>query len=78
MTKAIDQLMRDVAWDDTEVLVFDLPPGTGDVQLSLTQLIDVSGGVLVTTPQELALLDVGRAAGMLKQVQVPILGIIEK
>jgi ATP-binding protein involved in chromosome partitioning len=77
MTKAIDQLMRDVAWDDTEVLIFDLPPGTGDVQLSLAQKVKLTGAVVVTTPQDVALIDAGRGVAMFQKTEVPVLGIIE-
>ncbi|MCZ8154564.1 MAG: Mrp/NBP35 family ATP-binding protein [Leptospira sp.] len=75
--KAIEQFLYDVVWGELDYLLIDLPPGTGDVQLSLAQLVDLDGAVIVTTPQEVAVLDAGRAAGMFKQVKVPILGIIE-
>lgn len=77
MTKAIDQLMRDVAWDGVEVLVFDLPPGTGDVQLSLAQKVRLSGAVVVTTPQDVALVDAGRGVAMFEKTDVRVLGIVE-
>jgi ATP-binding protein involved in chromosome partitioning len=77
MTKAIDQLMRDVDWEGTEVLVFDLPPGTGDVQLSLAQKVRLSGAVVVTTPQDVALIDAGRGVAMFQKTEVPVLGIVE-
>lgn len=75
--KAIEQFLYDVVWGELDYLFIDLPPGTGDVQLSLAQLIDLDGSVIVTTPQEIAVLDAGRAAAMFKQVKVPILGIVE-
>ncbi|TGL58062.1 MRP family ATP-binding protein [Leptospira ognonensis] len=75
--KAIEQFLYDVVWGELDYLLIDLPPGTGDVQLSLAQLVDLDGAVIVTTPQEVAVLDAGRAAGMFKQVKVPILGIVE-
>lgn len=75
--KAIEQFLYDVVWGELDYLFIDLPPGTGDVQLSLAQLIDLDGAVIVTTPQEVAVLDAGRAAAMFKQVKVPILGIVE-
>jgi ATP-binding protein involved in chromosome partitioning len=73
----IKQFLEDVNWGELDYLVVDLPPGTGDVQLSLTQLTRVSGGVIVTTPQEVALIDAERAADMFKKVQVPVLGVLE-
>lgn len=75
--KAVEQFLYDVVWGELDFLFIDLPPGTGDVQLSLAQLIDLDGAVLVTTPQSVALLDANRAAAMLNQVKVPILGIVE-
>ncbi len=75
--KAIEQFLYDVVWGELDYLLIDLPPGTGDVQLSLAQLVDLDGAIIVTTPQEVAVLDAGRAAGMFKQVKVPILGIVE-
>jgi ATP-binding protein involved in chromosome partitioning len=75
--KAVEQFLYDVVWGELDLLLIDLPPGTGDVQLSLAQLIDLDGAVLVTTPQSVALLDANRAAGMLNQVKIPILGVVE-
>ncbi|OGT58768.1 MAG: hypothetical protein A3F14_06830 [Gammaproteobacteria bacterium RIFCSPHIGHO2_12_FULL_43_28] len=75
--KALEQLLRDTAWGELDYLIIDLPPGTGDVQLSLCQKIPVSGAVIVTTPQDLALIDVRRACEMFKKLNVPILGVIE-
>lgn len=75
--KAVEQFLYDVEWGDLDFLFIDLPPGTGDVQLSLSQLIELDGAIIVTTPQEVALLDATRAGAMFHQVKVPILGIIE-
>ncbi len=75
--KAIDQLMVDVDWSGIDVLVFDLPPGTGDIQISLAQKVALSGAVIVTTPQDVALIDAGKGVAMFEKVEVPILGIVE-
>ena len=75
--KALQQLLQDTAWGELDYLVVDLPPGTGDVQITLCQKIPVSGVVIVTTPQDLALLDVKRACEMFKKLNVPILGVVE-
>jgi ATP-binding protein involved in chromosome partitioning len=75
--KAIQQFFDDVEWGELDYLIIDLPPGTGDAQLSMSQLIKVSGAVIVTTPQDVAFLDVTRAIGMFRKVNVPILGIVE-
>jgi len=77
VSMALQQLLKDTQWDNLEYLVIDLPPGTGDIQLTLAQKIPVSGAVIVTTPQDLALLDARRAYEMFHKVQVPVLGIIE-
>jgi ATP-binding protein involved in chromosome partitioning len=74
---AIKQFIEDVIWDDTDHLVIDLPPGTGDAQLSLVQTVPLSGGLIVTTPQEVALIDVKRGVQMFRKLNVPILGIVE-
>jgi ATP-binding protein involved in chromosome partitioning len=75
--KLLQQFMEDVDWGELDYLVIDLPPGTGDVQLSLSQLIPLHGAVMVTTPQEVAIIDVVKGISMFKKVEVPILGIIE-
>jgi ATP-binding protein involved in chromosome partitioning len=75
--KALQQIIADTAWDAIDYLIVDLPPGTGDIQLTLCQKIPVTGALMVTTPQELALLDVRRACEMLKKLNVPILGVVE-
>ena len=74
---AIKQFIEDVIWDDTDHLVIDLPPGTGDAQLSLVQTVPLSGGLIVTTPQDVALIDVKRGVQMFRKLNVPILGIVE-
>jgi ATP-binding protein involved in chromosome partitioning len=75
--KAVQQLLQDTEWGELDILVIDLPPGTGDVQLTLAQTVPLTGAVLVTTPQDLALLDVKKGAEMFKQVHAPLLGIVE-
>lgn len=75
--KAIEQFLFDIEWGDLDYLLIDLPPGTGDVQLSLVQLIDLDGVVIITTPQGVALQDARRAIDMFDQVKVKILGIVE-
>ena len=74
---AITQFLRDVDWGELDYLVIDLPPGTSDAQLTLAQAVPVSGAVLVTTPQEVALLDVEKALAMFKRMSVPVLGLVE-
>lgn len=74
---AIQQLIRDVAWGDLDYLLVDLPPGTGDAQLSIAQLVPLTGAVIVTTPQEVSLLDSKKGLQMFRKVNVPLLGIIE-
>src|SRR5690606_14626158 len=74
---AITQLLRDVNWGELDYLVLDLPPGTGDVPLSLAQLVKAAGVVLVSTPQDVALADVVKARSMFDRVSIPVLGIVE-
>ncbi|MHB8482908.1 MAG: Mrp/NBP35 family ATP-binding protein [Nitrospiria bacterium] len=74
---AIQQFLRDVNWGELDYLLIDLPPGTGDAQLSITQLVPLTGAIIVTTPQDVALLDSKRGLGMFQKVHVPLLGIIE-
>ena len=74
---AVEQLFRDTAWPDLDTLILDLPPGTGDVQLTLAQKVSLSGAILVTTPHDLAMADARRAAAMFQKMQVPVLGAIE-
>jgi ATP-binding protein involved in chromosome partitioning len=75
--KAMDQFFRDVTWGELDYLIIDLPPGTGDIQLSLAQKVPVSGAIVVSTPQNIALLDAKKAVDMWSRVAVPILGMIE-
>ncbi|TPV95262.1 MAG: Mrp/NBP35 family ATP-binding protein [Myxococcales bacterium FL481] len=75
--KLLTQFLEDVRWGELDYLVVDLPPGTGDAQLSLGQLIPITGAVMVTTPQEVALLDVRKAVDMFKTLEVPVLGVLE-
>ncbi|ORZ40942.1 P-loop containing nucleoside triphosphate hydrolase protein [Catenaria anguillulae PL171] len=75
--KALEQLLRQVNWGSLDVLVIDMPPGTGDTQLTLTQQIPISGAVIVSTPQDIALIDVVKGVNMFKKVQVPLLGLVE-
>lgn len=77
LMSAITQMLREVAWRDIDVLVVDLPPGTGDAQLTLSQQVPLSGAVIVSTPQDLALMDARRGVAMFRQVHVPVLGVIE-
>ena len=77
VTQALEQLLNDTRWRDIDYLVVDLPPGTGDVQLTLAQKIPVSGAVIVTTPQDIALLDARKGLKMFEKVEVPVLGIVE-
>ncbi len=76
-TQALQQMLTETAWDDLDYLVIDLPPGTGDIQLTLSQRVPVSGAVIVTTPQDIALLDARKALGMFRKVEVPVLGVVE-
>lgn len=77
MHQAIRQLLRDVMWGQLDYLIVDLPPGTGDVQLTLTQTLPLAGAVMVTTPQDVALADVVKGGEMFRQLNVPVLGIVE-
>jgi len=75
--KALTQMFTDVSWGDVDYCIIDMPPGTGDAQISLTQMVKIAGAVVVTTPQEVALADVRKAINMLNKVNVPVLGIVE-
>ena len=77
VTQALEQLLNDTNWDSLDYLVIDLPPGTGDTQLTLAQKVPVSGAVIVTTPQDIALLDARKGFKMFEKVEVPVLGIVE-
>jgi ATP-binding protein involved in chromosome partitioning len=74
---AVKQLLRDVAWGDLDILVVDMPPGTGDVQLTMAQNASLAGAVVVSTPQDMALIDARRAVAMFNQVKTPVLGLFE-
>jgi ATP-binding protein involved in chromosome partitioning len=74
---ALLQMMREVAWGELDVLVVDMPPGTGDVQLTMAQQVPLAGAVIVSTPQDLALIDARKAISMFRKVEVPLLGIVE-
>ena len=76
-TQALDQLLRQTNWRDLDYLIVDMPPGTGDIQLSLSQKVPMTGAVIVTTPQDIALLDAKKGIKMFEKVGVPILGIVE-
>ncbi|HPX89003.1 MAG TPA: iron-sulfur cluster carrier protein ApbC, partial [Methylophilaceae bacterium] len=77
VTGALEQLLRDTNWHELDYLVIDLPPGTGDIQLTLAQKIPVTGAIIVTTPQDIALLDARKGLKMFEKVGIPILGIVE-
>ena len=77
VTQALEQLLNDTNWKDVDYLIIDLPPGTGDIQLTLAQKVPVSGAVIVTTPQDIALLDARKALKMFEKVDVHVLGIVE-
>ncbi len=77
VTQALEQLLKDTNWKDLDYLIIDLPPGTGDTQLTLAQKVPVSGAVIVTTPQDIALLDARKALKMFEKVEIPVLGVIE-
>jgi ATP-binding protein involved in chromosome partitioning len=77
VTKALMQMVEDTRWSQLDYLIMDLPPGTGDIQLTMIQKIPVTAAVLVTTPQDIALLDAQKALAMFKKVEIPVLGVIE-
>ncbi len=77
VTQALEQLLRDTRWRDLDYLIVDMPPGTGDIQLTLAQKVPVTGAVIVTTPQDIALLDARKGLKMFEKVNVPILGVVE-
>ena len=74
---AIEQLVRDIDWQNLDVLIIDMPPGTGDAQLTLSQKVQLTGAIIISTPQDLSLIDARKGLNMFKKVNVPILGIIE-
>jgi ATP-binding protein involved in chromosome partitioning len=75
--KAVTQFLQDIDWGPLDYLVIDLPPGTGDAQLTLTQTAPLSGAIIVTTPQEVSLIDARKGLAMFREVRVPVLGIVE-
>jgi ATP-binding protein involved in chromosome partitioning len=77
VVSALRQMLRDVAWGELDVLVVDMPPGTGDAQLTMAQQVPLAGAVIVSTPQDLALIDARKGLNMFKRVDVPLLGIVE-
>jgi ATP-binding protein involved in chromosome partitioning len=77
VTQALQQMLNETRWDNLDYLVIDLPPGTGDIQLTLCQRVPVSAAIIVTTPQDIALLDAKKALKMFEKVEVPVLGIVE-
>jgi ATP-binding protein involved in chromosome partitioning len=77
VTQALNQLLQQTRWSDLDYLIVDMPPGTGDIQLTLSQRVPVSGAVIVTTPQDIALLDARKGLQMFRKVSVPVLGIVE-
>ena len=77
VTQALEQLLNETKWRDVDYLVVDLPPGTGDIQLTLAQRVPVTGAVIVTTPQDIALIDARKGLKMFEKVGIPILGIVE-
>ncbi len=77
VTQALEQLLNDTRWKDIDYMIVDLPPGTGDTQLTLAQKIPVSGAVIITTPQDIALLDARKGLKMFEKVEVPVLGVVE-
>ena len=76
-TQALDQLLRQTNWKDVDYLIVDMPPGTGDIQLTLSQRVPITGAIIVTTPQDIALLDAKKGLSMFEKVGVPILGLVE-
>jgi len=77
VTQALEQLIHKTEWEDIDYMIIDMPPGTGDTQLTISQKIPVSGAVIVTTPQDIALIDAKKGLAMFEKVNIPILGIIE-
>jgi ATP-binding protein involved in chromosome partitioning len=77
VTQALEQLLKDTQWKELDYLVVDMPPGTGDTQLTLAQKVPVSGAIIVTTPQDIALLDARKGLKMFEKVEVPVLGVVE-
>jgi len=76
-TQALNQLLMETEWDDLDYLLVDMPPGTGDIQLTLSQRVPVTGAIIVTTPQDIALQDAVKGLKMFEKVEIPVLGIVE-
>jgi ATP-binding protein involved in chromosome partitioning len=74
---ALEQMLRDVEWGELDILIVDMPPGTGDAQLTMAQRVPLTGAVIVSTPQDIALLDARKGLNMFRKVDVPVLGIVE-
>jgi ATP-binding protein involved in chromosome partitioning len=74
---ALSQMLKEVAWGELDILVVDMPPGTGDAQLTMAQQVPLAGAVIISTPQDLALIDARKGLNMFRQVDVPVLGIVE-
>ena len=74
---ALEQMLKDVFWDNIDLMVIDMPPGTGDTQLTISQKVPLAGAIIVSTPQDIALIDAKKGLNMFRKVKVPILGIIE-
>ena len=77
VSSALQQLLSQTLWDELDYLIVDMPPGTGDIQLTLSQKVPVSGVVIVTTPQDIALLDARKGVEMFRKVDIPVLGVVE-
>ena len=77
VSSAVKQFINEVEWKELDYLIFDLPPGTGDVQITIAQTIPLTGAIIVTTPQDVAIADVSKAVSMFRKVNVPILGVVE-
>src|SRR4029077_12781185 len=77
VSSALEQMLRDVQWGELDVLVVDMPPGTGDAQLTMAQRVALAGAVIVSTPQDIALVDARRGVRMFERVRVPVLGLVE-
>ena len=77
VTSALQQMLREVEWGELDIMIVDMPPGTGDAQLTMAQHVPLAGAVIVSTPQDIALLDARKGLGMFEKVNVPVLGIVE-
>jgi ATP-binding protein involved in chromosome partitioning len=77
VNKAIEQMLFDTEWNELDILILDLPPGTGDIHLTMTQKFPITASIVVTTPQDIALIDVGKSIGMFNKLNIPCLGVVE-